>query len=111
MQDARELGSFFENLIYQHLRVQCEMMTPNARLFFWRTRQGNEVDFVVEQGRRLLAIEVKGTATPRYQHAEGLRSFLEAHPHAQGGILLHQGDSVRYLHDRILAIPWTMLAI
>ena len=111
LRNARELGSFFENLIYQHLRVHCEMMTPKARLFFWRTRQGSEVDFVVEQGRRLLAIEVKGTETPRYQHAEGLRAFLEAHPHAQGGILLHQGTSVRYLHDRILAIPWTMLAI
>jgi uncharacterized protein len=111
LQDARELGSFFENLVYQHLRVQCEMMTPKARLFFWRTRQGDEVDFVVEQGRRLLAVEVKGTGTPRYQHTEGLRAFLGAHPQAQGGILLHQGDSVKYLGDRILAIPWTLLAV
>lgn len=109
LQGARELGSFFEGLIYQHLRVLCELMTPKARLYFWRTRTGEEVDFVVEQGRRLLAVEVKWTDSPRYQHAEGLRAFLEAHPHAQGGVLLHRGTALRYLHERILAVPWTLL--
>lgn len=107
---ARELGSFFEGLIYQHLNVLCGLMTPKARLYFWRTRTGEEVDFVVEQGRRMLAIEVKWTDNPRYQHAEGLRSFLDAHPNAQGGILLHRGTEVRYLHERILALPWTLFA-
>lgn len=107
---ARELGSFFEGLIYQHLSVLCGLMTPKARLYFWRTRTGEEVDFVVEQGRRMLAIEVKWTDNPRYQHAEGLRSFLDAHPNAQGGILLHRGTGVRYLHERILALPWTLFA-
>lgn len=107
---ARELGSFFEGLIYQHLSVLCGLMTPKARLYFWRTRTGEEVDFVVEQGRRMLAIEVKWTDNPRYQHAEGLRSFLDAHPNAQGGVLLHRGADVRYLHERILALPWTLFA-
>jgi hypothetical protein len=58
----------------------------------------------------MLAIEVKWTDNPRYQHAEGLRSFLDAHPNAQGGILLHRGTDVRYLHERIRALPWTLFA-
>lgn len=106
---ARELGAFFEALIYQHLRVLSELMTPKARLYFWRTQIGEEVDFVVEQGRRLLAFEVKWSENPRFQHAEGLRRFLDAHPHAQGGILLHRGAEVRYLGERILALPWRLL--
>jgi len=106
---SRELGSFFEALIYQHLRVLSELLTPKARLYFWRTRTGDEVDFVVEQGRKILAIEVKLTENPRYQHAAGLRSFLQAHPNAQGGILLHGSREIRYLDERIIALPWTLL--
>lgn len=106
---SRELGSFFEALIYQHLRVLSELLTPKARLYFWRTRAGDEVDFVVEQGRKILAIEVKLTDNPRYQHAAGLRSFLQSHPKAQGGILLHGSREIRYLDERIIALPWTLL--
>ncbi|HRJ41482.1 MAG TPA: ATP-binding protein [Caldilineaceae bacterium] len=106
---ARELGAFFEALIYQHLRILSELMTPKARLYFWRTRTGNEVDFVVEQGRRLVAFEVKWSENPRFQHADGLRHFLDAHPHAQGGVLLHRGTETRFLGERILALPWRLL--
>ncbi|MFZ1752619.1 MAG: ATP-binding protein [Caldilineaceae bacterium] len=109
LRSSREFGSFFEGLMYQHLRVLAELMIPKARLHFWRTRTGQEVDFVIEQGRRLLAVEVKLTAEPRYQQAAGLRAFLEAHPNAQGGVLLHGSREVRYLGEHILALPWTLL--
>lgn len=109
LSQARELGAFFETLIYQHLRILSELMTPKAHLYFWRTRQGSEVDFVVEQGRRLLAFEVKWRENPRFQDAEGLRQFLDAHPRALGGVLLHRGSDVRYLGERILALPWRLL--
>ena len=53
---ARELGAFFETLIYQHLRVSCSLLTPRGRLHFWRTQTGDEVDFVIEHGRRVVGI-------------------------------------------------------
>jgi len=106
---ARELGSFFEALIYQHLRVLSELMTPKPRLYFWRTRTGQEVDFIVEQGNKVLAIEVKLAKNLRYEHTLGLRSFLDAHPKAQGGIILYGGKEVHYLDKHIVALPWTLL--
>ncbi|NCN82953.1 MAG: ATP-binding protein [Candidatus Pacebacteria bacterium] len=109
LRTSREFGSFFEALVYQHLRVLSELMVPKARLYFWRTRTGQEVDFVVEQGKKLLAIEVKLTKNPHYQDTAGLRSFLETHKSAQGGVLLHAGKEIRYLDERIIAIPWTLI--
>ena len=106
---ARELGAFFETLIYQHLRVSCALLTPRGRLHFWRTQTGDEVDFVVEHGRRVVGIEVKMTDAPGYRHAAGLVRFLDAHPQAVGGILLHRGQQIRRLDDRIVAVPWTLL--
>ncbi len=109
LREARELGSYFETLIYHHLRVLSRLMTPAGRLYFWRTRSGVEVDFVVEHGRRLLAIEVKRTAQPSYGDTTGLRAFLVDHPKAAGGLLLHSGREIRRLDKNIVAMPWTVL--
>jgi predicted AAA+ superfamily ATPase len=79
-------------------------------LYFWRTRAGAEVDFVVEHGRKLLAVEVKHSPRPAYGDAAGLQAFLAEHPHAAGGLLLHTGRELRRLHEKIMAVPWTLLA-
>lgn len=106
---AREVGAFFETLIYQHLRVNSGLLTPRGRLHFWRTQTGDEVDFVIEHGRRVVGIEVKMTDTPGYRHASGLVKFLGDHPQAVGGVLLHGGRQIRRLDERIVAVPWSSL--
>ncbi len=106
---AREYGAYFETLIYHHLRVLTRLMTPAGRLFFWRTRSGAEVDFVVEHGRKVIAIEVKSASNPGYGEAAGLRAFLDDHPNAAAGVLLHSGRAIRRLGEKIVALPWTML--
>ena len=106
---ARELGAFFETMIYQHLRVICGLLTPRAKLHFWRTQSGSEVDFVVEHGRRAVGIEVKMTDAPAYRHAAGLFKFLDQHPQAVGGILLHGGRHIQRLDEKIIAVPWSLL--
>jgi len=110
LRKARELGAYFETLIYHHLRILTRLMTPAGRLYFWRTQSGVEVDFVLEHGRRLLAIEVKRTTHPGYGDAAGLRAFLAEYPQAVGGLLLHTGREIRRLDEKIIAAPWTMVA-
>lgn len=109
LRKAREMGGFFESFIYHHLRVLAELMTPSARLFNWRTQTGREVDFILEYGRKVLAIEVKQTQRPGYGDTTGLKAFLTDHPEAVGGLLLHSGAEIRRLGDRILAVPWTLV--
>ena len=84
-------------------------MTPAGRLSFWRTRAGTEVDFVVEHGRRVMAVEVKSTNNPGYRDIAGLQAFLGEHPDAAAGLLVHSGREIKRLDEKILAIPWTML--
>ncbi len=106
---AREFGGYFECLIYHHLKVLAELLPPPTRLGFWRTRDGKEVDFVLEQGRKVLGLEVKAASRVGYGDAANLRAFLEDHPGASGGMLLYGGSEVRRLGERIVAVPWTML--
>ena len=64
MRRSRQIGAYFETLIYLHLRVLAGLLTPKARLHFWRTTTGDEVDFVLEHGRRVLGVEVKMSSKP-----------------------------------------------
>lgn len=107
---AREYGAFFETLVLHHLRVLGELVTPWARLFYWRTAAGQEVDFVIEQGRRLVAVEVKLSSQPRYSDAESLRLFVREYPHTRCGVLVHAGTQIRRLDEKIIAVPWTFFA-
>ena len=106
---ARELGSYFEAMIFHHLRVLAGLMVPPARLYYWRQRAGHEVDFVVEHGRRLVGVEVKMSAHVSYKDTMPLRQFLEEYPQASGGLVLYQGAAIRRLSEKILAAPWTSL--
>lgn len=109
LKKSREYGAYFETLIYHHLRILTRLMVPSGRLSFWRTSAGTEVDFVVEHGRRIIAIEVKATSNPGYRDISGLQSFLGDHSSAAAGMLLHGGKDIRRMDKKILAVPWTML--
>ncbi len=69
---------------------------------------------MIEHGRRVVGIEVKLTDAPGYRHTAGLVKFLGEHPQAVGaqtlsGILLHGGQQIRRLDEKIVAVPWSLL--
>lgn len=109
LRKAREYGAYFETFIYHHLRILARLMTPSARLYFWRTLDGSEVDFVLEHGRRLLAVEVKLTNNPGYRDTTGLRLFLEKHPKTSAGVMVYGGKEIKRLDEKIVAIPWSLI--
>lgn len=109
LRKGREYGAYFETLLYHHLRLLTHLLVPPGRVFFWRTREGREVDFVIEHGRKVVAIEVKATDHPGYNDITGLQTFLREHPQASGGVLLHSGRAIRRLDRNIIAAPWTMV--
>ena len=78
-----------------------------TEVLWWRTASGTEVDFVIEQGRKLVAVEVKSTATPRSSDARQLAAFRDEYGSAvHGCLLLHTGAEVTPIGRGILAAPW-----
>jgi predicted AAA+ superfamily ATPase len=106
LKKARERGSFFETSIFLHLKILCEILVPKAATFYWRTTTGKEVDFIVERGKKLFAFEVKFTKNPVFNDIKNLLAFLEENPQTTRGILIHAGGSIKWLHSKVLAIPW-----
>jgi predicted AAA+ superfamily ATPase len=100
-------GAHFENLVLADLLAWRDGQIPRPEVLYWRTTTDLEVDFVVESGGALLAIEVKATTRPGASDVRGLRAFRDEYPDLfAGGLLLHDGSETQWLSDRILAIPW-----
>ncbi len=106
LKNARELGAFFETMIFMHLTILSELMIPKAKIFYWRTTAGKEVDFIMEHGKNLFAFEVKLTKKPSFNDIKNLLTFIEEYPGTSRGILLHTGSSVKWLHSKVIAVPW-----
>ena len=96
-------GVALEGLISQHLRAWCDYSTYEAKLYYWRTYSGQEVDFVIYGPESFVAIEVKNATTIKTKDLSGLKSFACLYPEAKK-ILLYRGTETQVI-DSILCIP------
>lgn len=100
-------GALLENLLLQDLLCWRDARIERAELSYWRTAIGEEVDFVIEAGGKLLPIEVKATSRPRLADAKHLRTFrAEYGSTSRAGLLLHTGSEIEWLTPDVLAVPW-----
>jgi predicted AAA+ superfamily ATPase len=100
-------GAHLENLVLHDLLVWRDARVDRVELAYWRTTIGEEVDFVIEAGGKLLPIEVKATAKPRLADCAHLRTFRQEFGRkARAGLLLHTGRTVAWLTPDVLAVPW-----
>jgi uncharacterized protein len=100
-------GAHLENVVLNDLLCWRDARTEHAEILYWRTTTGEEVDFVIEAGGRLLPIEVKSTSRPHLADATTLRTFrAEYGKTARPGLLLHTGTTFEWLTPDVLAAPW-----
>jgi len=83
-------GAALEGLVAQHLRAFCALDNRGYTLYFWRTKAGSEVDFILYGPAGILAIEVKRTARLKTSDLSGLKAFKDDYPLAKT-VLLYGG--------------------
>lgn len=100
-------GAHLENLVLHDLLTWRDARIDRAEILYWRTAIGEEVDFVIETGGRILPIEVKATSRPRLGDAAHIRAFRgEYGKRSRAGLLLHTGNTLDWLAPDVLAAPW-----
>jgi hypothetical protein len=92
--------------------VACELckilpiLDHRFRLYFWRTQAGHEVDFLIERGDRLVAIEVKWASRLQEADARGLaRCAEELKDKLRFSVVLYSGTETIPLSAKSVAIP------
>ncbi len=96
-------GAALEGLVYQRRRSWNSYQNNPYDLFFWRSRGGVEVDFILYGEQGILAIEVKNTARIRPSDLKPLIEFKKDYPMSKT-VLLYRGEE-RLLRSGILCLP------
>jgi predicted AAA+ superfamily ATPase len=103
-----DAGSWLEQTLFQTLQSWRALEPQCRKLHFWRDRSGHEVDFILEQDGKLLALEIKAGSQVTMNDASGLRAFrdsLKRKISLVRGVVLHAGQA-RPLDEGNVALPW-----
>lgn len=84
-------GAALEGLVAQHLRAWIAYGSVDVNLYYWRTRSGVEVDFVVYGAGGFHALEVKNASSVRPGDVRALQSFVADYPECTP-LLLYRGN-------------------
>jgi predicted AAA+ superfamily ATPase len=96
-------GCALEGLVAQHLRAWNAYGRIHHDIFFWRTKSGVEVDFIVYGEDGLWAIEVKNSSRLRDEELRSLRIFKKDFPESRL-LFLYRGKE-RFKRNGILGLP------
>lgn len=103
-----DAGFWLEQTLFQTLQTWRAMDPPHRRLHFWRDRPGHEVDFILEQDGKLVALEIKSGSAVTGSDATGIRAFRDSLKHKPvlvRSAVLYAGQA-RPLDTGLLALPW-----
>ncbi len=95
-------GNAFEHFIYLEMLAHGSYHEIDYPINFWRTKSGQEVDFILGGGE--VAVEVKGSAMLDKRALRPLRSFIELYSPRQAIVVCNEKEE--RLHDGIRIMPW-----
>ncbi len=102
-------GASFEGLVIEEIISLATRSLVRPEFYFWRTQAGAEVDLLVVDGRRVLAIEIKLSTTVNQYDVAGLQSCMKDLG-LRRGIVISMSQERRRLSSAIEIVPWGEVA-
>jgi predicted AAA+ superfamily ATPase len=100
------IGVLFEHLILQLLKSAFKARDLDVRITCYRTNSGAEVDFIIERGAKIIAVEVKATKLIASHDLRGLDNFSEFVKKKHDSVILYLGEKKLSFDNGVVAWPW-----
>lgn len=99
-------GSLFETWAIGELLKKRYNAGQPSNLYFWRDRTGNEIDVIIDQGTRLLPVEIKSGETITESYFKGLYHWLKLAGREGGHPFVVYGGNKRQERSHVTVLPW-----
>lgn len=100
-------GPVFEQWVGIELWKRLQYL--GGSLHHVRSKDGREIDFLVELGKDLIPVEVKWTERPSRSDARHVEAFLADHSSAHEGFVICRCPRPQALCPGVTALPWQNL--
>lgn len=102
-----QVGPLVETWVANEMLKLIPISDHRLQLYFWRTQTGQEVDFLLERGDKLVAIEVKWGQRIDEAHIANLKRCAEdLKGRLHFSVILYGGSEIVPFTPKIVAIPF-----
>lgn len=103
------LGHRFENWFLNEINAWLDSKSQHNSIYYWRTTNGAEVDFIVAFGNKIIPFEITASKKVLSKKIKHLNIFLNSNPKIPFGVCVYNGDLIFDAEKRILFLPAWML--
>lgn len=99
-------GGLFECLIVGELLKDRFNRGLSSNLYFWRNNMGDEIDAILDQGTKLVPVELKSGETLNQDFFRGLEKWRNLTKDPKGPAFLVYGGKEKLTQLGIQVVPW-----
>ena len=109
--DRTKFGSLLECFVYSEILKSSALSEQTISLSHFRENENLEVDLVLERGpANLVGIEIKASATVKPRDFKGLKRLQSVTGNSfQCGLVLHDGDRMQQVDEKLFILPISAL--
>lgn len=108
LQRSPHKGDIIETFVYSELLKHISYSASRPRIYHYRTNDKKEIDFIIERGDKIFAIEVKSSQTIKKEAFKHIVDFQNRSTEKITGIVLYAGDTILPFGDEenaLYALP------
>ena len=101
------IGAIWETHVVMQVIKNFQALGKNRPLWFWRTIHGAEVDLLIEQGGRFIAVEAKFSENPDVKALKGINALKKFYGEDSiiAGFIASRTENSYPLSEKVHAIP------
>lgn len=101
-------GSHLETLVVTEIFKHYYNQGQVPKVYYWRTSNQQEIDFIIEHKNRVIPLEIKLTAQANINYLKSLSSFIKLF-NLKTGYLLNLNHKQIHLTQQIVSLPYSNL--
>lgn len=103
------IGQIFETFVFNELYKQVSYLLDGTQIYYYRTHDQKEIDFVIERQGKIVAIEVKFAKSVTMGDFKHIVDFMQASSHVHLGLVIYMGTMPIQFGENLWAIPLGMM--
>lgn len=106
MLSSSYIGSIFETFVYNELYKQVSYLLDGTQIYYYRTLDKKEIDFIIERHGKVVAIEVKFAKNVSKDDCRHIIDLQRSSSSFHIGIVVYMGSNILPLEENIWAVPF-----
>ncbi len=103
--DSPYSGQVYETYVFCELQKHLSYSQKNGNLYHYRTNDKKEIDFIIDIENKILAIEVKQSASVKKDDFKHIIDFQSRYHGKCLGVVFYNGEMVVEFEENLVAIP------